>query len=110
MRYAQMEMISLPVISTSHLTQEVAETLTALGNDNCWVPCAAWPHGFFISLKSIEENVAEGEEVPKCLQDIAEWLKTKTLPCSANGQTWNGTWVQLDQAVDAVEGLPTYDW
>lgn len=105
-----MELISLPVISTSHLTQEVAATLTALGNGNAWVPCAAWPYGFFISLKTIEDKVAAGEEIPRCLQDIAAWLKTKDLPCSASGHTWNGTWVQLDQAVDAVDELPTYSW
>lgn len=104
-----MEIQQIPVISTSHLSQEVAEQLTAQGNNNPWVSCASWDHGFFICTQKLDdlENAAGA---PQCLLDIKVWLASKAMPCSNSDSTWQGDWVRLDGAGDKQDDLPVYDW
>ena len=105
-----MEVISLPVISTNHLTKEVATLLTENCGRNPWVPCAAWESGYFISLLGVEDKIQNGVDVPQCLRDIASWLSGKALPCSNVDAKWTATWVHFDQSADTVEDLPVYEW
>ncbi|WP_456291289.1 DUF5983 family protein [Pseudomonas mosselii] len=105
-----MEVLSLPVICTNHLTEEVAKLLTENCGRNPWVPCAAWESGYFISFLGIQDKVQNGVDVPQCLRDIAFWLSGKDLTCSNGDIKWNATWVHFDQSADEVEGLPVYKW
>lgn len=95
---AEISVHQIPVISTGHLTQEVAERLTANGDKNPWCPCAEWEFGFFLYLDEPEAGL---EEPPQCLLDIRDWLK-------ASGFT--ACWVRLDCDADRVPDLPFYDW
>lgn len=105
-----MEIHSIPCISTAHLTQEVAEQLSALGNDNPWVTCAPWEHGYFICTQGIENKLMNEVEVPQCLLDIKKWLSSKAFPCSEGKEKWDSDWVRLDQSADQVDDLPAYEW
>lgn len=100
-----MELHTIAVISTSHLSQDVARILTAQGNNNPWVSCSSWEHGFFLHLEELEQST------PQCLIDIRNWLRSKELPCSdSGGQKWFGTWIRLDGDAEPESDLPRYDW
>ncbi|MGE8063935.1 hypothetical protein [Pseudomonas sp. NPDC089569] len=105
-----MEIHSLPVISTAHVTQEVADRLTKEGNNNPWCPCASWEHGFFLHLDELEARESDDVTIPQCLIDIRDWLRAKDLRNTCGDSTTRADWVRLDQDCDTVEGLPTYDW
>lgn len=105
-----MELQTLPVISTNHLTQEVAERLTASGNKNPWCVCASWEHGFFLHLDDLEAAECEADPMPQCLIDIRDWLRAKNLICTDGDRTFRGDWVRLDGDADPVDDLPSYDW
>lgn len=105
-----MEIHSLPVISTNHLTQEVSDTLTKDGNNNPWCACASWENGFFLHLDDLEAAVCEGDSTPQCLFDIRDWLRAKNLVCTHGDHKFRGDWVRLDRDADPVDDLPTYDW
>lgn len=97
------EIHTIPAISTAHLTKEVAERLTAEGNKNPWCPCAAWDYGYFLFLDELE---ASDGEVPQCLLDTRDWLRN----LEDRGILGSSRWVRLDRDADTVDGLPTYDW
>ncbi|MHC5194928.1 DUF5983 family protein [Pseudomonas frederiksbergensis] len=105
-----MEIHSLPVISTAHLTEEVAALLTKEGNNNPWCPCASWEYGFFLHLDDLEARMSETVTIPQCLIDIRDWLRAKNLRSTCGDTTVRADWVRLDQSADAEEGLPAYDW
>ena len=96
-----LEVLRVPVISTAHLTREVAGILESKGNDNPWVPCAEWEYGFFLYLEDPEAREEESEADITCLYAIRDWLRE---------QGFKDCWVRLDCDADKVEGLPTYDW
>lgn len=97
------EIHHIPVISTGHLTQEVAERLTQERNENPWCVCAEWEHGFFLYL---DEPEAGTEECPQCLLDIRNWLRRMETTSVID----NCRWVRLDTDADAADTLPFYDW
>jgi len=105
-----LEIHSLPVITTAHITQEVAALLTKEGNNNPWCPCASWEHGFFLHLDELEVRASETVTIPQCLYDIRNWLRAKNLRTAHGNTTSRADWVRLDQDADVVEGLPAYDW
>jgi hypothetical protein len=105
-----MEIHSLPVISTSHITQEVAERLTKEGNNNSWCVCASWENGFFLHLDDLEAAVCQDDSTPQCLFDIRDWLRTKNLICTDGDHRFRGDWVRLDSDGAVQEDLPSYDW
>lgn len=92
---SEIEVHQIPVISTSHLTREVAEQLTRERDKNPWCTCAAWEHGYFLYLDELPEGA------PKCLEDICQWLKK---------HSFTACWVRLDCDGAPQEDLPTYDW
>ena len=92
---------NIPVISTPHLTVDVAEALTNQRNNNPWAPCADWEHGFFLCLERIGRHCGEPVAAPRCLSDIREWLID-------NG--FNSCWVRLDSDGPTVGDLPSYEW
>jgi len=85
----------IPVISTAHLTREVAEVLDEQGYKNPWCVCAAWKFGYFLYLDEL------GEDAPQSLRAIHGWL-------TKHGFT--DRWVCLDPDAPEVETLPTYEW
>lgn len=97
-----LEIHHLPVISTQHLTEDVAKQL-ADAKPQSWPPCATWPNGFFIFLDDLESH--DGP-VAQCLVDIRNWLRG----IEDSGAINNARWVRLDGDADPVEGLPVYDW
>lgn len=105
-----MEIQSLPVISTCHLTQEVADRLTKDGNENPWCVCASWEHGFFLHLDELEAAESDDEPTPQCLFDIRDWLRAKNLPCTDGDRQFRGDWVRLDSSAETQEDLRAYDW
>jgi len=98
-----LEIYKIPNISTAHLTEKVANVLTEKRNDNPWVPCMEWQHGFLLFLDDLESNE---EEVPQCLVDIRNWR----LNLEQEGVLDNSRWVRLDCDAAKVDGLATYDW
>ncbi|WP_153785318.1 hypothetical protein [Pseudomonas sp. EMN2] len=91
----------MPVISTAHLTAEVAERLAQGGTH--WCPCASWPNGFFLFLDLLEDG---DETVPQCLLDIRNWLRAHE-----NSKVIDESrWVRLDADGAYADGLPIYDW
>ncbi|MDF9778843.1 hypothetical protein [Pseudomonas baetica] len=105
-----MEIHSLPVISTSHITQEVAERLTKEGNNNPWCPSASWEHGFFLHLDELEARASETVTIPQCLIDIRDWMRKKKLSAINGDLKTRADWVRLDQDADIEDDLPSYDW
>lgn len=106
--YLPMEIHSLPVISTQHLTPEVASLLSKLGNHNDWCPCAAWPSGYFLSLDDLE---ARENEPPQCLVDLRDWLKSKNLTdVDSTGCRSTSCWLRLDSDGEVQPDLPVYEW
>lgn len=93
----------IPVISTGHLTQAVAEQLGRQGDDNPWCPCATWAYGYFLYLDDLESSL---EPAPQCLLDIRNWLRGM----EQQGLTDNSRWVRLDADADAADNLPFYNW
>lgn len=98
-----LEVHTIPVISTVHLTKEVAEALTEKGSANDWCCCAPWEFGYFIFLDDLESC---SHPVPQCLIDIRDWRMKLEMTKKLD----NSRWVRLDGAAETVEGLPTYDW
>ena len=94
------ETMQIPVISTVHLTREVADALTAQGDRNPWVICAPYEYGYFLW---ISEGSDRELSMPVCLQNIRDKL-APMLPPSL------GVWVRLDSDGDKIAGLPAYDW
>lgn len=105
-----MEIHSLPVISTSHISQEVAERLTKEGNNNPWCPCASWEHGFFLHLDELEVRESETVTIPKCLIQIRNWLREKNLRTTNGNTTTRADWVRLDSDGEIQNGLQSYPW
>lgn len=97
-----LEVHTIPVISTAHLTREVADRLD--GEHQSWCACAVYRDvGFFLFLD--EPNDGD-EPVPQCLLDIRDWR----MKLEQEGRLDNSRWVRLDCDAEVVEGLPTYDW
>lgn len=98
-----LEIHTIPVISTAHITREVAERLDS-GHQQ-WCACAVYHDvGFFLYLD--EPQPAEGDPVPQCLLDIRDWR----MKLEREGKLDNSRWVRLDCDADPAECLPTYDW
>lgn len=92
----EIEIHRMPVISTGHLTEEVAKQLTTDGGmKHRWCSCAPWTFGYFIHLDEPDEDA------PQCLKDIRAWMLKHSI---------RGGWVLLDQDAEQMEDLPTYDW
>lgn len=98
-----LEVHTIPMVSTCHITKEVADTLTAKGDDNPWVCCAQWGYGYFLHLDDLE---SAPEPVPQCLLDIRDWR----MKLECEGKLDNSRWVRLDCDADPADDLPTYDW
>ena len=84
----------IPVISTAHITERVAQSIAEDGDGNEWgVPAAAYQHGFFLL------SVADVEGYPPCLEGVAHW---------AAGQGFS--MVRFDCDAPIVDGLVVYNW
>lgn len=97
-----MEIITMPVISTGHITLEVCRRLEAgPGQTRLWCPVAMYEgYGLFLYLDE-PSDCTDADPVPDCLMAIANWLKA---------QGFRDCWVRLDRDADPVPGLPYYDW
>lgn len=94
-----MQTMTIPVISTAHITKEVAARLTEEGDKNPWVICAPYEYGYFLWINDRENY--NPDSVPECLLSIIDKLSTPTAI---------GVWVRLDSDADPLDGLPVYDW
>lgn len=98
-----LEVHTIPVISTAHITREVADRLDSRRQQ--WCACATYPDvGFFLYLD--EPYSPGGDPVPQCLLDILDWR----MRLEREGKLDNSHWVRLDCDADLVDDLPTYDW
>lgn len=94
------ETMTLPIISTAHLTKEVADRLESEGDKNPWVICAPYECGFFLWIG--EGN--DGElDMPQCLRDIRDAI----IKIFHRGP---GAWVRLECDADKLPDLPAYEW
>lgn len=100
---APFQMDTLPIISITHLTQEVANKLEEEGDDNPWVGCAEWPYGMFIYVGGVSELE---NKPPKCLLDLEHWVKHQ----HRLGYLDDCCWVRLDGDAPQMEDLPVYEW
>lgn len=98
----KIETHKIPVISTAHITQEVA---ARLDKDDCpWVALAVYQDcGYFLYL---DEPSDLDEPVPKCLMDIRDWRRK----LEREGVLDNSCWVRLDCDAEKVNGLTSYPW
>lgn len=97
-----LEIHTIPVISTGHITSEVNARL--LEDQGPWGACAILPHsGFFMFLDEVEND---DEPVPQCILDIRDWLHG----LEAAGRLDRSRWIRLESDGQLVDGLPTYDW
>lgn len=98
-----LEVHAIPVISTAHITGQVAQQLQR--NPYRWCAGAAFSdNGFFLFL---DEPCADPHDtVPQCLLDIRDWR----MSLEREGKLDNSRWVRLDCDADTVDDLPTYDW
>ena len=97
-----LEVHTIPVISTAHITREVAERLDSEHQN--WCACSVYRDvGFFLYL---DEPDGSDEPVPQCLLDIRDWR----MRLEREGKLDNSRWVRLDCDADTADGLPTYDW
>lgn len=98
-----LEIHGIPVISTAHITREVASRLDSEHQN--WCACAVYRDvGFFLFLDELPST--EEDPVPQCLLDIRDWR----MKLESEGKLDNSRWVRLDCDADTVEGLTTYDW
>lgn len=93
----------VPVISTAHLTENVARELaeTLPGEDFYGFYNAVTPHGGFIACG---EEIDDGFnspliDTPKCLRDCLRW---------ANREGFE--WIRFDADGDQVGELTIYEW
>lgn len=94
-----LELMTVPVISTAHLTQATGVKLTQDGDTNLWTVCAPYEHGWFLYMQS--DLTALDSDTPPDLLDLFKWAKT-------DGRNFD--YVRLDCDAGAVEGLPLYNW
>jgi hypothetical protein len=92
-----LESMQIPVISTEHLTKEVADALTAQGDSNPWVICAPYEYGYFLWVSHDNDDEVG---MPQCLRDIRDAL-------DAGG---TGVWVRLDSDANPIQNAPVYQW
>lgn len=62
--WGRLNISSIATISTSHLTQQVAQILTAKRDNTPWITAAEWAHGYFLNLDELPENT------PQCIAVI----------------------------------------
>lgn len=98
-----LETHKIPVISTGHLTKDVA---ARLDHDAATWGAGASYHGCGYFLYLDEPAAPDGESVPQCLLDIRDWR----MQLEKDGQLDNNRWVRLDWDAEKVDGLPVYEW
>lgn len=93
----------IPVISTAHLTMEIAAEMTALlpGEDLYGLECAVTAFGAFVRFPEDHEALEDTPDLPTCLRDVAVWVIGRQQECA---------WVRFDRDGDVRDGLPVYDW
>lgn len=94
----------VPVISTAHLTEDVARELseTLPGEDFHGLLNAVTPFGGFVACDDPDSPGDLGGEIgplPKCLRDCFRW---------ANREGFE--WVRFDADGDQIGELPVYEW
>ena len=86
---------TMPVISTGHVSEAVADVFTEKRDKNPWCPCLSWQHGWVLYLDDVDEDA------PQCLIDLADWLQK---------HGFHDCWVRLDMDADRATDLFHYDW
>lgn len=89
-----MHTITMPVISTAHLSYATDQLLLSLGDGNPWTYVAPYGEGLFVYVQSED---TEGQPIE--LTHIFAWARELSY-----------TWVRIDADGDHVDGLPVYDW
>ncbi len=94
----------IPVITTAHLTQEVAQALAEVlpGEDFYGLYCAVTAHGGFVAFGEL--GPMDLLELPKCLADVARWARRTGTP----EECWE--WVRFDADGDQIGELTVYEW
>lgn len=89
-----MHTITMPVISTCHITEATDRLLQDEGDRNPWTIVAPYSEGAFVYVQP--ENM-DGQ--PAEFADIFAWARK-------HGHHW----VRIDADGDVIEELPSYDW
>lgn len=87
-------MVSVPVISTHHLSQETGTVTLAKGFP--WLPVAEYDTGFFVK---VDKQECRFQEYPEDLRQVMRWA-------AALGFDW----IRIDADGDDADGLPVYEW
>lgn len=88
------ELLTMPVISISHLDRETAAQLAKQGDETPWCSCAPWSYGLFLRLEELT-----CADTPGCLDDLCAWMQRRGF-----------LWICLDRDADPVNELPIYLW
>lgn len=93
--------LTVPVISTGHITEETNNLLIEKGDTLYTMTNATYANGFFVSVPSDElsESWPKGQEPPSDLAAVWAWARDNKFD-----------WVRLDSSGDVIKELPTYDW
>ena len=92
--------LQAPVISSEHLTENVAQELRDLlpGEDFYGFLAAVTPFGGFIAIDGWDSEI-EGYIVPECLKDVCRWVEAEGFD-----------WVRLDAEGAKISCLALYAW
>jgi hypothetical protein len=85
--------MTIPVLSTAHITPVTNDMLTAGGNP--WILSAEYADGYFIYVPDEDD---QAENYPD-LAAIFAWARKKEY-----------TWVRLDNCGSDLDELPKYEW
>jgi len=89
-----MHTITMPVISTCHITAATDRIMQDQGDQNPWTYIAPYSEGAFMYIQSED---MEGQ--PTEFSDIFAWARK-------HGYQW----VRIDADGDVVDQLPSYEW
>ncbi|MFT4064320.1 hypothetical protein [Paraburkholderia sp.] len=93
---SQFYTITMPVISTGHISLETCRKLEEHGDKNPWTVCAPYDEGFFLYAQ--KDKPVEG--TPADLVAVMTWARSSGYE-----------WVRLDmRSGDVIDDLPQYDW
>ena len=92
------EVMQIPVISTTHISKATSEALAA--GQHPWVHhCARYEFGWFISVPTEDFQMSLDPPPPVELQELFAWARLNKFG-----------WIRLDSDGSHVEVLKTFDW
>lgn len=91
-------LLSIPVLSTGHITKGTSDWLMEGQLAAPLAQCASFDRGFYLSVPH-DSDAIDKSDAPADLAIVWRWAMKNGYP-----------WVRLDADGDEIEQLPTYDW